>query len=52
MIIGKVDEQVEGKENLQRPKGPPPPTIPEFKSLGSELDGGSLDADDMFKNIK
>ncbi|KUI62629.1 hypothetical protein VP1G_09749 [Cytospora mali] len=38
-----------------RPTGPPPPMIPEFKSLGSKVDlgddGGSL-GDDLFKNIK
>lgn len=45
------------KPDISSPKskGPPPPMIPEFKSLGSkvDLDGekGSL-GDDLFKNIK
>ncbi|KIW08369.1 uncharacterized protein PV09_01285 [Verruconis gallopava] len=36
-------------------KGPPPPTIPEFKEFGSingALSDGSLGAEDMFKHIK
>lgn len=33
-------------------KGPPPPTLPELHKLGSGLNGGSFDTDDMFKNIK
>ncbi|KAK7544680.1 uncharacterized protein J3D65DRAFT_31863 [Phyllosticta citribraziliensis] len=33
-------------------KGPPPPTLPELHKLGSGLDGGAFDGDDMFKNIK
>jgi len=36
-------------------KGPPPPTLPEFrefKSLDGTLDSGSLDAEDLFKDIK
>jgi len=51
MFIGRLDEQIaadkEEQEN-KKPKGPPPPAIPEF-SLGKELDMG---ADDLFKNIK
>ncbi|KAI9830434.1 MAG: hypothetical protein M1819_005686 [Sarea resinae] len=33
------------------PKGPPPPKLPELKTLGTSLDGGSLGGDDLFKGI-
>jgi hypothetical protein len=36
-------------------RGPPPPTIPEFKEFGSingALSGGSLGAEELFKDIK
>lgn len=36
-------------------KGPPPPKLPELNQLKAKIaedDGGSLGADDMFKNIK
>lgn len=33
-------------------KGPPPPALPELKSLGVSADSLSMEADDMFKNIK
>lgn len=40
---------------VEKPTGPPPPKIPEFKALGSKVDlsddAGSLGAD-LFKNIK
>lgn len=40
---------------VQKFNGPPPPMIPEFKSLGSKVDlgddGGSLGSD-LFKDIK
>jgi hypothetical protein len=52
MIITKVDEKAgEGQEKQAVHKGPPAPTIPEFQALGAVLDGGDLDADNMFKNI-
>ncbi|KAL6705799.1 hypothetical protein ACN47E_006437 [Coniothyrium glycines] len=35
-----------------KPKGPPPPALPELKSFGVNDDTLSLGADDMFKNIK
>ncbi|KAH9877613.1 hypothetical protein IAQ61_002981 [Plenodomus lingam] len=34
-----------------QPRGPPPPALPELKSLGVSEDTFSLGADDMFKNI-
>ncbi|KAJ4386888.1 hypothetical protein N0V93_009787 [Gnomoniopsis smithogilvyi] len=40
---------------VNKPSGPPPPKLPEFKSLGSKVDlgddGGSLGSD-LFKDIK
>lgn len=39
----------------QKPKGPPPPTIPEFKEFGSingALSGTDMEVEDLFKNIK
>jgi hypothetical protein len=33
-------------------KGPPPPALPELKSLGVSEDSLSLGGDDMFKNIR
>lgn len=42
-------------EPVEKPTGPPPPKIPEFKALGSKVDisddAGSLGAD-LFKDIK
>lgn len=38
--------------NAPAKKGPPPPKLPEFKKLGTDLNDGSLGADDLFKNIK
>lgn len=38
-----------------KPKGPPPPKIPELSELKSKLDtkdGGGLLGDDLFKGIK
>lgn len=35
-----------------KPKGPPPPALPELKTFGVSDDSLSLGADDMFKNIK
>lgn len=44
----------EEKENklAKVPRGPPPPSIPEFKAFGTDLNGGDLGADDLFKNIR
>jgi hypothetical protein len=66
MFVGRVDERIvppmpttgaleaaqETESARKKRMGPPPPTIPEWSSLGTELDGGSLGADDMFKDIK
>jgi hypothetical protein len=56
---GIVDENTVPNGGAVQPvskqRGPPPPTIPEFKEFGSingALSGGSLEADDMFKDIK
>ncbi|OAL43248.1 hypothetical protein IQ07DRAFT_301266 [Pyrenochaeta sp. DS3sAY3a] len=35
-----------------KPKGPPPPALPELKTFGVSDDSISLGGDDMFKNIK
>ncbi|EOD43844.1 hypothetical protein GTA08_BOTSDO05904 [Neofusicoccum parvum] len=40
------------EEEKPQKKGPPPPKLPELKKLGTELNDGSLGADDLFKNIK
>jgi len=53
MFIGKLDERIAVDQETHEqenkvPKGPPPPTIPEF-TLGKDLEMG---ADDLFKDIK
>ncbi|KAF4307183.1 hypothetical protein SLS57_007740 [Botryosphaeria dothidea] len=40
------------EEENSTKKGPPPPKLPELKKLGTDLNDGSLGADDMFKHIK
>jgi hypothetical protein len=59
MVISPVP--LEAKENhttngtsTAKPakKGPPPPALPELKSFGVSDDSVSMEADDMFKNIK
>jgi hypothetical protein len=57
MFVGRVED--EGKENasprmatVPEKKGPPPPALPELKSLGVTEDAGSMSADDLFKDIK
>lgn len=57
--VGKLEEEgvlTEGGAVKPVRRGPPPPAIPEFRefrSLGEALDdGGSLGAEDMFKDIK
>jgi hypothetical protein len=61
-ISGNIDENsvpnggaVQPVSPSSKPRGPPPPTIPEFQEFGSingALSGGSLGADDLFKDIK
>ncbi|KAF2673529.1 hypothetical protein BT63DRAFT_159233 [Microthyrium microscopicum] len=49
-VVGRLDEQLADNPTppeTAKPKGPPPPTIPEF-SLGKDLEMGG---EDMFKNI-
>jgi hypothetical protein len=62
--IGTVPEGVENARPAQnnrtvsqpapptKKKGPPPPALPELKSLGVSEDSLSLGGDDMFKNIR
>lgn len=50
IVLNRLEEN--GEQEKPKKRGPPPPKIPEFTALGTELDGGSLGADDMFKNIK
>ncbi|QDS75581.1 hypothetical protein FKW77_006115 [Venturia effusa] len=57
-FTGKIDEDVMehegGAVQPPAPRGPPPPTLPEFQQFGS-LDGAldsNLGAEDMFKDIK
>ncbi|OJD39954.1 uncharacterized protein BKCO1_2000295 [Diplodia corticola] len=40
------------EEQKPERKGPPPPKLPDLKKLGTDLNDGSLGADDMFKHIK
>ena len=54
---GRIDENFANGGAVQPPerRGPPPPTLPEFQeftSLNGALNGGSLGADDLFKDIK
>lgn len=45
----------EEKQSAPRSMGPPPPKLPELSKLKAKIpenDDGSLDAEDMFKNIK
>ncbi|KAF2814035.1 uncharacterized protein BDZ99DRAFT_567730 [Mytilinidion resinicola] len=58
MFVGRVEEGSE-KENaaprmapVPEKKGPPPPALPELKSLGVSEEAVSMGADDMFKDIK
>ena len=47
--------ETERKPQTLEKMGPPPPKLPElnqFKAKVQDNDGGSLGADDMFKNIK
>jgi hypothetical protein len=52
LFIGRLDERIAVDPNHEqenkKPKGPPPPTIPEF-TLGKELE---MSGDDLFKDIK
>lgn len=57
-FTGKIDEDAVSHEGgaVQpiMPRGPPPPTLPEFQQFGS-LDGAldsDMGADDIFKDIK
>ncbi|KAH7045157.1 hypothetical protein B0J12DRAFT_151660 [Macrophomina phaseolina] len=40
------------EEEKSAKKGPPPPKLPELKKLGTDINDGSLGADEMFKHIK
>lgn len=57
MVIGRVDEVgekegVNGKALEKENRGPPPPALPELRSLGVSEEAVSLGAEDMFKDIK
>lgn len=50
-IVGRVEPVKEKKAQVVR-KGPPPPALPELKSLGVGEEAVSLGAEEMFKDIK
>ena len=50
-VVGRVEPVKEKKAQVVR-KGPPPPALPELKSLGVGEEAVSLGAEEMFKDIK
>lgn len=50
-VVGRVEPVKEKKAQVVR-MGPPPPALPELKSLGVEEEAVSLGAEEMFKDIK
>ncbi|KAK0662762.1 hypothetical protein DIS24_g1636 [Lasiodiplodia hormozganensis] len=50
--VGEFSNGSAIEEPKPETKGPPPPKLPDLKKLGTELNDGSLGADDMFKHIK
>lgn len=57
MFVGRVDDGLQENgaprmASVPEKKGPPPPALPELKSLGVSEEATSLGADDIFKNIK
>ncbi|KAL1650447.1 hypothetical protein SLS58_001266 [Diplodia intermedia] len=50
--VGEISNGSAIEEQKPEKKGPPPPKLPDLKKLGTDLNDGSLGADDMFKHIK
>jgi hypothetical protein len=50
-VVGRVEPVKEKKAQVVR-MGPPPPALPELKSLGVGEEAVSLGAEEMFKDIK